>query len=134
MNARFADSNTLLYFASDDARKAAVAEAMLREGLTISVQVLNEMANVFRRKWDRNWDATERFLEIIRGQTVVVPVTLDTHEIGLHVAQRYRLSIYDGMIVAAALLAQCDTLYSEDMQHGLVIEELVRIVNPFRSD
>jgi predicted nucleic acid-binding protein len=48
------------------------------------------------------------------------------------IAERYGLSIYDAMIAAAAMEAGCDTLWSEDMQHGLVLEEGLRIVNPFR--
>ena len=59
------------------------------------------------------------------------PVTLKTHETGLALAERYRLSIYDGMIAAAALLAGCDRLWSEDMQDGLVIDGRLRIADPF---
>lgn len=133
MNASFADTNALLYFASDDARKAGIAEALLEEGLTISVQVLNEMANVLLRKWDRGWERTAYFLSIIQDQTTIVPLTVRTHNLGLHLSLHYRLSVYDGMIVAAALLADCDTLYSEDMHAGLVVEDQLRIVNPFRD-
>lgn len=54
------------------------------------------------------------------------------HKDGLRLARRYRLSVYDGMIVAAALTANCDILYSEDMHHGLIVDGRLQIVNPFR--
>ena len=57
---------------------------------------------------------------------------MDTHDEGLRAAARYRLSIYDGLIVGAALLADCQTLWSEDMQHGLRIDGRLTIRNPFR--
>ena len=132
MSGSFADSNALLYFASKDARKAAVSEMLLAEGLTISVQVLNECANVFRKKWTLGWDATEYFLDLIMGRTTVTSVTVETHDLGLHMAQRHRLSVYDGMIVASALIAGCDRLYSEDMHDGLRVEGQLRIINPFK--
>jgi predicted nucleic acid-binding protein len=57
---------------------------------------------------------------------------VETHAEGLRIAQRYGLSVYDAMIVGAALLAGCDVLFSEDMQHGLHVDRRLRIVNPFR--
>jgi predicted nucleic acid-binding protein len=132
MSGSFADSNTLLYFASEEPRKADIAEALLDEGLTISVQVLNEMSNVLRR-WHWDWNTTRHFLGVIRDQVTIVPPTIATHHIGLHMAQRHQLNVYDGMIVAAALLADCDVLYSEDMHAGLLVEDRLRIVNPFAN-
>ncbi len=131
MAGRFVDTNILLYLASSDPQKADRAEAVLAQGGTISVQVLNETANVLRRKMRMSWPDTHVFLEMIRALVTVEPVTVATHEIGLVVSERYGLSIYDAMIVAAALLAECDTLISEDMQDGLVIEDRLSIVNPF---
>jgi predicted nucleic acid-binding protein len=131
MSGRFADSNTLIYFASTEARKAAISKAILNEGLTISVQVLNEMTNVLRRKWGWEWDATESFLYLVQDQVTVVPLTIETHERRLDICKRYRIGIYDGLIVAAALLADCDTLYSEDLHDGLLVEGRLQVVNPF---
>jgi predicted nucleic acid-binding protein len=69
----------------------------------------------------------------MRDLLTVHPVTVNTHEIGLGLAERYNLSIYDAMIAASALHAECDTLWSEDMQHGLAIDGRLRIINPFRA-
>lgn len=131
MGGRFVDTNVLLYLASGDAEKADRAEAVLAQGGTISVQVLNETANVLRRKMRLSWPDTRLFLDMVRALLTVEPVTQATHETGLRVSERYGLSIYDAMIVAAALMAGCDILISEDMQDGLFIDECLRVVNPF---
>jgi predicted nucleic acid-binding protein len=70
---------------------------------------------------------------MLRDLLTVHPLTVETHETGLGIAERYGLSIYDAMIAASALHAGCDTLWSEDMQHGLALKEGLRIVNPFRD-
>jgi predicted nucleic acid-binding protein len=95
------------------------------------VQNLNELANVARRKIGMSWQDTHAFLSLLRGLLNVHPVSVETHETGLALAERYQLSIYDSMIAASALQAGCDTLWSEDMQHGMVIDGRLRIVNPF---
>jgi predicted nucleic acid-binding protein len=131
MAGRFVDTNVLLYLASGDPQKADRAEAVLAQGATISVQVLNETANVLRRKMPMSWPDTHVFLDMIKALLTVEPVTVATHEMGLAVSERYGLSIYDAMIIAAAMMADCDTLLSEEMQDGLVIGDRLRIVNPF---
>jgi predicted nucleic acid-binding protein len=112
----FFDTNVLVYIASGQTNKADRAERLARDGGIISVQVLNEIANVARRKMRLSWIET-----------------LETHETGLALAERYGLSVYDAMIAASALLADCDRLWSEDMQHGMVISGRLQIVDPFRE-
>src|SRR5829696_7615206 len=128
----FFDSNVLIYVASGRSEKADRAESLVRGGGTISVQVLNEIANVARRKMRLSWEEVHGFLTLIRGLLPVEPVTVATHQSGLALAERYGLSIYDAMIAAAALLADCNRLWSEDMQHGMLIDQRLRVVNPFR--
>jgi predicted nucleic acid-binding protein len=132
MPSSFFDTNILAYMASADMAKADRAEAVVAAGGMISVQVLNELANVARRRMRLSWDRTHEMLSTVRGLVDVVPVTIETHEAGLALAERYTLSFYDAMIAASARMQDCDTLWSEDMQHGLVIEGRLRIVNPFR--
>lgn len=131
MPVSFFDTNVLLYVASGDTAKADQAEAAIAAGGAISVQVLNELANVARRKMRMSWGDTHALLIMLRGLLTVHPLTLETHETGLRMAERYGLSIYDAMIAAAAIEAGCDTLWSEDMQHGMTLDEGLRIVNPF---
>ena len=133
MPVSFFDTNVLVYLASGDATKADRAEAIVAGGGSISVQVLNELANVARRKMQMSWDDTHAWLNTLRGLLTVHPLTVETHEAGLRIAARYGLSIYDAMIAASALDARCDTLWSEDMQHGMKLDEGLRISNPFRG-
>ena len=132
MPGSFFDTNILVYIASGDRVKADRAEAILDGGGTISVQVLNELTNVARRKMRMSWPDTRAFLSMLRGLLSVQPITVETHETGLALAERYNLSTYDAMIAASALHAGCDTLWSEDMQHDMAFDEGLRIVNPFR--
>jgi len=127
----FLDSNVALYLLSGDAIKADRAEGLMAEGGVISVQVLNEIANVTRRKLAMSWHETNDVLDAVRAVCTTEPLTVETHDTGRRISERYGLSVYDSMIAAAALLAGCDVLYSEDMHDGLVIEERLRIVNPF---
>jgi predicted nucleic acid-binding protein len=132
MPADFFDTNVLVYIASGDAEKADLAEAALAGGGSISVQVLNEVTSVARRKMRMSWVETHLFLGMLRDLLTVHALTVETHETGLRLAERYRLSLCDALIAASALHAGCDTLWSEDMQHGMVLDEGLRIVNPFR--
>jgi predicted nucleic acid-binding protein len=129
----FIDTNILLYLFSTDSRKADRAEAIVHKGGLISVQVLNEMTNVALRKMAMSWQEIDEALGLIRALCPVVPLTVDTHDTGRRVAERYRLGVYDAMIVAAALLAGCRILYSEDMHAGLLVDKRLHVVNPFQS-
>lgn len=127
----FLDTNVLLYLLSDDAAKADRAEALVAAGGIISVQVLNEFASVASRKLGMPWPEIREVLETIRAVARVEPLGLETHELGMALAERYGFSIYDAMILAAAQLADCRVVFTEDLQHGQVIEEWLNIVNPF---
>jgi predicted nucleic acid-binding protein len=133
MPGNFLDTNVFIYLASSEPEKSLRVEDLLQTECTISVQVLNEIANVARRKMRLSWEEALDFLRLIRGLVTVEPVSLDTHDEGLRIASRYQLSVYDGMIVAAALLADCETLWSEDMQDGLMIDNRLTIRNPFST-
>jgi predicted nucleic acid-binding protein len=130
--ADFFDTNVLFYLLSADAAKAERAEQLVAAGGVISVQVLNEFAATAARKLAMRVADIRVILSTLRALCAVKPLDVMTHELGLDLAQRYRYSIYDAMIVAAALRASCSTLYSEDLRHGQKIERLT-ILNPFRS-
>jgi predicted nucleic acid-binding protein len=132
MPVSFFDTNVLVYLASSDLAKAERAETIVAQGGAISVQVLNELANVSRRKMQMSWADTHAFLATLRALLTVHPVTVETHETGLRLAERYGLCIFDAMIAASAVQAGCDTLWSEDMQHDVILEAGLRVVNPFR--
>jgi predicted nucleic acid-binding protein len=133
MPGSFFDTNVLVYLASADPSKAGRAEEIVGGGGAISVQVLNELTNVARRKMRLSWTDTRTLLSTIRGLLTVRPITIEIHELGLAIAERYGLAIFDAMIAASALDGNCDTLWSEDMQDGMMLDGRLRVVNPFRA-
>jgi predicted nucleic acid-binding protein len=126
----FFDTNVLLYLVSGNTAKADRAEELLTNGGSISVQVLNEFASVATRRYDVEIAKIREILLVIRAVCSVKPLEVETHDLGLELAERYRYSIYDSMIVAAALRAGCSTLFSEDLQNRQRIGTLT-IRNPF---
>jgi predicted nucleic acid-binding protein len=130
---RFFDTNVLLYLLSADPAKADRVERMLASGATVSVQVLNEFAAVAVRKLGMTVAEAREALTAITAACGVTPLTLEVHERGLQIAERYGFSIYDSLIVAAALESGCSTLYTEDLQDGQRIERVLTVRNPFRT-
>lgn len=125
----FFETNVLL---SADAAKADRAEELLAGGGVVSVQVLNEFAAVASRKLRMSYDEIRDAPGPIRTICEVEPLNVELHDRALELAERYGFSIYDATSVAAALNVGCETLYSEDLQDGQVVEKLT-IRNPFSS-
>ncbi len=128
---RFFDTNLLLYLFSSSVEKADRAEELLSGGGTISVQVLNEFGAVARRKLQMAYPEIREALDALTGFLTVVPLTIDIHQRGMGIAERYGFSVYDAQIVAAAIDAGCRTLFTEDMQHLQQIDDQLVIINPF---
>jgi predicted nucleic acid-binding protein len=127
----FLDSNVLLYLPTSETAKAEKVVALLADGGTVSIQVLNEFASVALRKLGRTMPEVRAALTNIRVLCTVVETNLAAHALGLDIAERYKFSIHDSMLLAAAQNAGCRTFYSEDLQHGQKIDNLT-IRNPFR--
>jgi len=128
---RFLDTNVVVYAFRHGDRRQALARELVASCGVISVQTLNEFTNVARRKLGKEWKDVRAALRLICASCAeVASVTLRTHERGLRIAEEYGYGIFDALIIAAALEASCDVLYSEDLQHGQKIEGLV-IRNPF---
>jgi predicted nucleic acid-binding protein len=128
----FFDSNVLLYLLSGDAAKADRAEQLLAGRGVVSVQVLNEFAAVAAGKFAMEIAEIRAVLAAIRAACSVKPLDVETHDLGLEIAERNRYSVYDSMLLAAAICAGCSVFYSEDLQHGQTIDRLT-IVNPFKE-
>ena len=131
VEAVFFDTNVLLYLLSADAEKADIAERLLAQGGATSVQALNEFTNVSLRKYRMPLADVREALAVVRRCVKVVPVTQEMHSLGLDLLERYRFSVYDSMIVAAALISECTVLWTEDMQAGLKVDRLLELRNPF---
>jgi predicted nucleic acid-binding protein len=130
----FFDTNILVYVVGQEDERTDTAEALLAAGGVISVQVLNELANVTRKKLRLSWEEIDEVLAAIRVLCPSpVPLTIDTHDAGRRIAATYGYSMFDGLIAASALEAGCDTLYSEDLQDGQLIEGRLTVRNPFVS-
>ena len=128
----FIDTNVLLYLTASDAPRADRAEEVLRAGGIVSVQVLNEFVSVARRKTSLRLEDIRTILEVVRRFCEVTPLDLATHDLALDICERFGLSIYDSLIVAAAARAGATTLRTEDLQHGQTIAG-VTIANPFAA-
>ena len=128
----FFDTNVILYLISEDAEKADIAERLIAHGGTVSVQVLNEFAAVCLRKSLLEAGEIRHMLATVRQIAAVVPVDISTHDRALEIAAAGNYAFYDCLIIAAASLASCQILYSEDLQDGHKLDGL-RIVNPFKA-
>jgi len=127
----FFDTSVLLYLLSGDAAKADRVETLLSTRGVVSVQVLNEFAVVALRKLKMPLNEIREILDTIRAVCAVEPITVETHDRGLAVFERYRFSLYDSMLVAAALIAGAKIIYSEDLQDGQVSDNQLRVTNQF---
>lgn len=140
MSAEFLDTNVFIYlFDETDERKRTIAARLVQQGLEsgkgcISFQVVQETLHVLTRKLARRATAEEagRFLDRVLAPCWKVPPTPALYRRSLELQERYSLSFYDALIVAAALEAGCKRIWSEDLQHGQRIESLT-IENPFRA-
>jgi predicted nucleic acid-binding protein len=129
----FADTNIIVYAQSDDDTKTATAITLLEAGPVISAQVVNETVAILTRKYGFSLPDAHQVATSLLVACEVVPVDANTIREAIRLTTRYQLSHWDSLIVSAALLAGCDTLHSEDMQDGLVIEERLTVVNPFKT-
>jgi predicted nucleic acid-binding protein len=127
------DSNVAVYAFTEAGLKAQVAADVIGGTDFISVQVLNEFASVASRKQGRSWpEIASKVADLRSSVPSVLPIDESSNAEGLRIAQRYQLSFYDALMLAVALGGGARTIYSEDMQHDLVIDGTLRIVDPFR--
>ncbi|HXE62339.1 MAG TPA: PIN domain-containing protein [Bryobacteraceae bacterium] len=128
----FFDTNVLIYaFTSEDPRKK-IAEELIIKGGTIGVQTLNEFVSVKRQKSRASWEDLLYWLGIIEKLcSPPLPMTASTHLLGLQIAQTYGYHIYDSLMLAAAVEANCTIFYTEDLHHGHKLGDLT-IRNPFK--
>jgi predicted nucleic acid-binding protein len=130
----FFDTNILVYaFSIEHGAQQVIAFSLLSDGGTVGVQTLNEYANVLTGKLKKSWHDAIVFLDAVQGMcSQPIPVTLSVHQRGLDIAGKTGYHIYDSMMLAAALEAECTIFYTEDLHDGQVIEGLT-IRNPFRK-
>lgn len=127
----FADTNIAGYLLSSDAAKRSIAKQIIAAHPVISTQVVNEFINVCLKKARLNLMQAHVLAESLMTVCWVVPVDIETVRQAMRLSQRYQLSHWDSLIIAAALQVGSTVLYSEDLQSGMVIDHGLSIVNPF---
>ena len=129
----FVDRNIFIYaYSETEPQKRRIALKILNsKGLVISTQVVNEFIWVMQRKFG----VPRPKLQIIGNKLLnrfdVTLVNLTTIESALSIFVSYKYSYWDSLIIASALESNCSILYTEDMQNGQIIEDKLKIVNPF---
>ena len=130
----FIDSNIVLYALGTETAKQQAAWRILFQFPLISVQVLNECSNVLIKKRKIDKSLVRSTLQDILKFVSVEAIGMPTVETAWILLDRYRFSYFDRLILASALTANCQILYSEDLQHGQVIDGRLTIINPFLPD
>ena len=128
----FADTNIPLYALDVDLQKRKKALALLRGNPIISVQVVNEFISVATGKMKLARPMINRLAGVMMKRCEVIPMDTAMVREAIALGERFQLSHWDSLIVAAALKAECDTLFTEDMQHGQLIDNRLTVINPFR--
>ena len=130
----FIDSNILIYCVSQNLSKCQTSRELLLkhvDSITVSSQVINEFINVCIKKsildLSDTFEKSNEFMEIFRFAVI----TKSDIRLAMDIKKRYRFSYWDSLIIASALENNCSILYSEDMQHDQVIEDNLKIINPF---
>ena len=133
----FIDTNVLVYAHTDmDTIKQIIAQNVMSDDTIktfVSTQVLNELANTLNRKFKQGWLDVERVLSDVSENNNVYTNDVDAIIKSCQIAKRYSFSFYDSLIITASLECDCSILYSEDLHDGQIIENKLRIVNPFKQ-
>ena len=126
------DTNVLIYLFSNDAPfKRQKVDELLLHSPYIPAQVVSEFLNVSKRLLALpKRDILNKCRQVI-AHCMIVPTTHQTLQQAEMLIDKYDLQLFDAIVTAAALDAHCEILYTEDMHHGLLIENTLRIINPF---
>ena len=127
----FIDTNVLLYLYDLNNEKKSIAKEILKSNHHISTQVLNEFSNISIKKLKLNHDDLSENVKKIIEKTTVFVFSENTILFAIDIREKYKFQYYDSLIIATALENKCTILYSEDMQHEQIIENQLKIINPF---
>jgi predicted nucleic acid-binding protein len=126
------DTNVLIYnHGTDGDAKQLIADSLLDNAPVISTQVISEYLNVIKRISKMNKVDLLKMCAEWLEDCQIQSVSLSTINLAHHLVQKYDFQLFDSIIVASALEAECDILYSEDLHHGLIVEDKLTILNPF---
>jgi len=132
VNTYFIDSNILIYaMGNNDQKKQRTLELLFNQEPIISTQVINECSNVLRKKFKLEYRKISEIIDNYLCIVKLVPVHIQTIKLAWIIGEKYGYSYYDCLIIASALENNCNPLYSEDLQHNQMIENKLRVLNPF---
>lgn len=132
----FLDTNILIYaFSEDEPQKQKIALNIIDNvsgDTLISNQVINEICNVFLKKFKLSSNQIENVILELDSVLDIVNFDISTQIKALKLKEKYQFQYFDALIVATALENKCKILYSEDMQHKLIVENRLQIINPLK--
>lgn len=130
----FIDTNILIYRSFGTTFQKQKIQKLLAEhdgSIVISVQVLNEFINAsVKKKFFETEQLLDETLHFFINNFQFAPILIDNVTKANGIRRKYKLSYYDSLIIATALESKCEILYSEDLQHGLLLEKKLKIANP----
>lgn len=129
----FIDTNLLIYYVSNDASRKAVVKDLLvdNENIIISSQVITEFVAATVKKQILSFDDSVKYAKEFLDLFYLGLIDNEAILLSFKIAEQYKYSIWDSLIIASALESNCSALYTEDLQHGQVIEKKLKIINPF---
>ena len=130
----FIDTNIFLYaFSTKDLLKQTIAKEIVLQPHSISTQVINESCSNFIKKLAFDENMVTAFISSAYNRYRIINFSESLFLTGSDIRLKYKYSYYDSLIIAAALESKCTILYSEDMQHDQIIENKLKIINPFKG-
>jgi predicted nucleic acid-binding protein len=127
----FLDSNILIYAIGKDKYKKNISIGLIKKRPLISTQVLNEISNIMTKKLTLPYQDIHKIIDSIIQKCEIKTIDIFTIKMALDISEKYKYSYYDSLIISSALESNCNTLYTEDMRSGQIINNLLKIINPF---
>jgi len=126
------DSNILIYaFGSQNEEKKKLAKLILSDCKAMSIQTVNESVFILQKKFNYTMIELDEIIQFLKGNFQIRDLTLFVLEKAMHIMKTYKYGFWDSMMLASALINNCEVIYSEDMQHNQIIVDKLTIVNPF---
>jgi predicted nucleic acid-binding protein len=131
----FFDTNLIVYLYSvDELEKSNIVKSLMQNSEpVISTQVINEFSNVSLKKYKQEIDDVINAIAELEDNFEIVLTGFEDIKKTLTLKKKYFFSYYDSLIIASAVLYKCNILYTEDLANNQVIENKIRIINPFKK-
>jgi len=129
----FIDSNVIIYSYGKEEKKKNISISLLKSVPYISVQVLNEISNILLKKFQLSIEDIKASIDFLVKICRIKSVLPQTIKRALDLADRYKYSYYDSLIISSALESKCNIIFSEDLSDNQLIDKKLRIVNPFKN-